>query len=170
MDNDEQELIDLDQVLTDLEFEHRNLVFQEFNSNTSLEVGLYLIGKAKEDQKEITVDITLGKQQLFHCALEGTSFENDEWIARKNRVTLKFQKSSYYISILLKSQNKSIEEAYDLSSDDYAPFGGAYPIITQNGGFVGTITVSGLPDYEDHEMVVNGIKWYLREQRMKSER
>lgn len=153
--------MNFDKKLTDLELEHSTLVFREFNSDIALEIGLYLVEKAKKEQKSITVDITMGAQQLFHCALEGTTFENDQWIIRKNRVTLQFHKSSYYISILLKSRNKSIEEAYNLSSSQYAPFGGSYPIITELDGFIGTITVSGLADNEDHEMVVDAINWFF---------
>lgn len=154
-------ILDFHQKLVDLELEHGSLSFPEFNCNSALEIGLYLIERAQKEHKAITVDITIEGQQIFHCALEGTTYENDLWVKRKNRVTLKFQKSSYYISLLLKSQNKTIEEAYELSSVWYAAFGGAYPIITEERGFIGTITVSGLPDHEDHEMVVDAIKWYL---------
>jgi uncharacterized protein (UPF0303 family) len=161
MDYESQANLNFEQKLADLDLEHRTLIFQEFNSNIALEIGLILVNQARAEQKSITVDITMGSHQLFHCALEGTTDENDQWVIRKNRVAIKFQKSSYYISMLLKFQNKTIEEAYDLSSVEYAPFGGAYPIITVNNGFIGTITVSGLPDYEDHEMVVNAVKWYL---------
>jgi uncharacterized protein (UPF0303 family) len=161
MDYESQANLNFEQKLADLDLEHRTLIFQEFNSNIALEIGLLLVNQARAEQKSITVDITMGSHQLFHCALEGTTDENDQWVIRKNRVAIKFQKSSYYISMLLRFQNKTIEEAYDLSSVEYAPFGGAYPIITVNNGFIGTITVSGLPDYEDHEMVVNAVKWYL---------
>lgn len=153
--------MNFDKKLAELELEHSTLRFRNFNCDTAIEIGFYIIEKAKKEQKSITIDITIGSQQLFHCALEGTTAENDQWVKRKKRVTLKFKKSSYYISILLKSINKSIEEVYDLSSVDYAPFGGSYPIITDLNGFIGTITVSGLADHEDHEMVIDAIKWYL---------
>lgn len=163
MDSENQENLDFEQKLADLELEQRTLVFRDFNCDSAQEIGFLLVKQGRAEQKSITIDITIGSHQLFHCALEGTTDENDQWVIRKNRVASKFQKSSYYISILLMSQNKSIEDAYGLSSVEYAPFGGAYPIITVDHGFVGTITVSGLPDYEDHEMVVNAIKWYLND-------
>lgn len=154
--------MNFDEKLAELQLEHSTLVFKEFNNDMALKIGLYLVEKAKKEQKSITVDITAEGQQLFHCALEGTTFENDQWIIRKNKVTSKFQKSSYYISLLLKSQNKTIEEAYNLSSMEYAAFGGSYPIITKLTGFIGTITVSGLADHMDHEMVTDAIKWLIR--------
>lgn len=153
--------MDFDNKLANLEAEHQTLIFKDFGCNTASEIGFYLIEKAKMEQKAITIDITVRGQQLFHCALEGTTIENDQWIKRKNRVTSKFKKSSYFISVLLKSMNKSIEEAYDLSSEEYAPFGGSCPVITELDGFIGTIAVSGLADHQDHEMVIAAIKWYL---------
>jgi uncharacterized protein (UPF0303 family) len=147
--------------LEELELEHKELQFNDFTFSAAKEIGLFLIKKAEEEQKSITVDVTVGKQQIFHCALKGTSEENDRWIIRKNRVVDRFQRSSYSVGILLKSQNKSIEEVYGLSADEYAPYGGSYPIMVKDKGFIGTITISGLRQHEDHEMVVEAIKWYL---------
>jgi uncharacterized protein (UPF0303 family) len=42
-----------------------------------------------------------------------------------------------------------------------APHGGAFPIIIRGVGVVGTITVSGLPQAEDHAFVVRMIAEHL---------
>ncbi|PKM56469.1 MAG: hypothetical protein CVU98_11090 [Firmicutes bacterium HGW-Firmicutes-3] len=148
--------------LSQLENEHSTLRFETFNSDIAIAIGLKLLERAKEEKLSITIDICMGKQQLFHCALEGTDEENDRWVIRKNRVALKFQKSSYYISLLLKSNHTTIEAYYHLDSVDYAPYGGAYPIMDMEGKVLGTITVSGLPDHEDHRVVTETIKWFLK--------
>jgi uncharacterized protein (UPF0303 family) len=62
---------------------------------------------------------------------------------------------------LLKSKGKSIEQAYLISESEYAPHGGCFPVIVKGTGMVGTITVSGLPQEEDHRLVVQGIRNYL---------
>ena len=43
--------------------------------------------------------------------------------------------------------------------------GGAFPITIKNVGVVGTITISGLLDNEDHDLVVWGIEDYLKKQK-----
>jgi uncharacterized protein (UPF0303 family) len=152
-----------DKQLKELELEHEQLVFNEFTNETALELGLMLIAKAKEKKAEIAINITKNGHQLFHYALANTAPENERWIQRKNNIVNHFFKSSYYVSIFLKSKNTTLEELYNLDSKVYAPYGGAFPLSVKNVGVVGTITVSGLPDYEDHQLVVQAIKEYLKE-------
>jgi uncharacterized protein (UPF0303 family) len=153
---------DFDEILKELEEQEKTLCFNEFTPETALEVGLNLVDRAKRENKAIAIDITKHGHQLFHYAFEGTSPDNDQWIARKNRVVNRFYKSSLYMHIRLKKLGKSIEEKYNLSSYEYAPYGGAFPIIVRNVGAVGTITVSGLTQEEDHEIVVWVIGEYLK--------
>lgn len=126
-----------------------------------LEVGLALVQAAREQGKAVTVDITRGGQQLFHFAMAGTSLDNGEWVKRKNRVVNRFGHSSYYMGISLKSAGKTIEEKYLLPESEYAPHGGAFPLIIKGVGVVGTITVSGLPQEEDHALVVSVLRQFL---------
>ena len=66
---------------------------------------------------------------------------------------------------LLKSKGKRIEEAYLLSESDYAPHGGCFPIIVKDTGVIGTITVSGLAQEDDHKLVVQTIRNYLAQEK-----
>ena len=47
-----------------------------------------------------------------------------------------------------------------LDPRDYAPHGGSFPILLSGTGYVGTITVSGLPQREDHSLVVETVAGY----------
>lgn len=141
--------------------QEKTLQFSEFNSNTALELGLLLINKAKQGNKKVAIDINLNGHQLFHYAFEGTSPDNGEWIKRKSKVVNRFHMSSYRMGIKLKDDGNTIEGKYLIDPREYAPHGGSFPIIIKNVGYVGTITVSGLPQEEDHKMVVEGIKEYL---------
>ncbi len=148
--------------LQELENQEKELQFTQFTNETALSIGLFLIDKAKKENKTITIDITRGNHQIFHYSFDGTTEENDQWVIRKNRVANKFQKSSLYIEYKLKSENTTLEQTHGLPFAEYAPCGGSFPIIEKGKGMTGTLTVSGLTGEEDHEMAVAGIRANLR--------
>jgi len=106
-----------------------------------------------------------GTHQLFHASLGGTSPDNDEWVKRKVRLVYRFEHSSFYIGQLLKSKGKRIEESYLVSETEFAPHGGCFPIIIKETGVIGTVTVSGLPQEEDHRFVVQALSDYLAQEK-----
>ena len=152
-------------LLEELIAEQGSLQFERFDFDDAYAIGLDLVENARRNKRAVTIDIAVNGQQLFHAALPGTSPDNDQWVVRKNRVVGRFFNSSFYIAKLLKAKGKSMEEVFGLSSCDFAPFGGAVPVIVKAAGVIGTITVSGLPDQEDHEMAVEAIHRHLERQK-----
>ena len=154
----------MDEMLEKLLQEEQDLQFTQFNEDTAWELGSQLVEQARRMNLPVTIDITRGAQQLFHASLPGTSADNDEWIKRKVRLVYRFGHSSFYMGQLLKSKGKRIEEAYLIPESEYAPHGGCFPVIVKGTGRVGTITVSGLPQEEDHKLVVDAIRDYLTQE------
>ena len=150
-------------LLQELLQQEKDIQFETFTNDTALAVGMALFEAAKNDGKAVAIDITRNGQQLFHFAMAGTSSDNGEWIKRKNRVVNRFGHSSFYVGTSLKSAGRTMEEKYLLPSSEYAAHGGAFPLIIKNVGVVGTITVSGLPQQEDHALVVNTLRQFLAE-------
>lgn len=155
-------MADVDELLRLIQEQEKKLQFAQFTNETALAIGLLLIEKAKKTNKRVTIDITRSGQQLFHYAFDGTTPDNDQWVIRKNRVVNRFHTSSFYIRNLLLSEGTTLEEKYELNSLEYAAHGGAFPMIIKNVGVVGTITVSGLPQEEDHALVVAALEEYLK--------
>ena len=111
----------------------------------------------------MTIDIRRGEQQLFHAAMEGTSADNDAWIERKTAVVRRFGHSSLYVGIDCAVAGESPEERYRLDPLRYSAHGGAFPISVRGVGVVGTVTVSGLPQVEDHQLVVSVLRDFIGE-------
>ena len=155
----------MDDPLRQLLKQEQELQFTNFNETTAWQIGCYLVEKAQKEGLAITIDITRGTHQLFHASLSGTSPDNDEWIKRKVRLVYRFGHSSFYVGELLKSKGKRLEEAYLISEGDYAPHGGCFPVIVRDTGVIGTITVSGLAQEEDHKLVVQAIRDYLAQEK-----
>ena len=152
-------------LLEQLLSEHERLQFAHFDFDDACLIGLDLVETARQNRQAVSIDIAVNGQQLFHAALPGTSPDNDQWIVRKNRVVGRFFRSSFYVAKLLEAKGKSMEDAYGLSSSDFAPFGGAVPVTLKGSGVIGSITVSGLPDADDHKMVVDAIGRHLERSR-----
>ena len=70
---------------------------------------------------------------------------------------VRFHRSSYAIGLELKRTNSTLAEKYELSSEDYASHGGSFPLKVAGAGVIGSVTVSGLPQRADHELVVEAL-------------
>ena len=155
----------MDNILMQLLQEEQELQFTKFNEATAWQIGSQLVERATSNKLPVTIDITRGDHQLFHASLHGTSPDNDEWVKRKVRIVYRFQHSSLYMGQLLKSKGRRIEEAYLLPESDYAPHGGCFPVFLKDTGMIGTITVSGLSQEEDHKLVVQAIRDHLAQEK-----
>jgi uncharacterized protein (UPF0303 family) len=153
----------MDEILERLLLEEQQLQFSSFNEETAWQIGSWLVEHAILNELPITIDIRRGEQQLFHASRPGTSADNDEWVKRKVRLVYRFGHSSFYVGQLLKSEGKSIEEKFLLPESEYAPHGGCFPIMLKGTGMVGTITVSGLAQADDHKVAVAAISHYLED-------
>jgi len=151
----------MEDLLQELLQEEEDLQFENFNEDTAWQIGQMLVERAVAENLPITVDITRGEQQLFHAARPGASADNDQWVKRKVRLVNRFGHSSYYLGRLLASKGRRIEEEFLLPESEYAPHGGCFPVILKGSGLIGTITVSGLPQEEDHRLVAETIRAHL---------
>ncbi|MBB6481498.1 heme-degrading domain-containing protein [Spirochaeta isovalerica] len=148
--------------LKDILEQENTLQFESFSSETAWELGTMLVEKGRKDNLAITIDITRNGHQLFHYSFEGTSADNDNWVRRKTNLVNRFGHSSLYIGTQLKERGQTIEETYMIPEAQFAPHGGCFPIFLKGTGSVGTITVSGLAQEEDHRVVVETIASYLK--------
>ena len=155
----------MDDVLKQLIQEEQELQFTRFNEGIAWKIGSQLVEHAMKEKLPIAIDIAQGDRQLFHASLPGASVDNDEWIKRKVRLVYRFGHSSYYMGQLLKSKSKRIEEAYLVSEYDYAPHGGCFPITIKDIGIIGTITISGLAQEDDHKLAAKAIRDYLSQEK-----
>ena len=142
--------------------QEQDLQFTKFNAEVAWELGCEFIARAKEKNLAVTIDMTLGQQQIFHASCPGTSADNDEWVKRKVRLVNRVGHSSFYVGQQLKSKGKTIEESLLLSETEYAAHGGCFPIIIKGSGMIGTVTVSGLPQEDDHQLVVDVLTDFLK--------
>lgn len=151
----------LDPTDDELRLQEEALVFSTFTNDDAIALGLRLIEAGRAEKLAITVDVRRGDQQVFHAALAGTSADNDAWVERKVRLVKRVGMSSYRMGCQLRASDRSLSEALLLNEHDYAAHGGAFPVVVTNVGLVGVVTVSGLPQRQDHALVVRVLTEWL---------
>src|SRR5688572_33393214 len=143
--------------------QEERLRFPAFDASVAWELGVALRQAADRRGAGVAIDISLHTQPLFHCALDGATPDNTEWVRRKRNVTLRFFRSSYAIGLELKRDGRTLAEKYGLSSTDYMAHGGSFPIRLAGPTCIGAITVSGLPQREDHDLLIRVLANFLGE-------
>jgi uncharacterized protein (UPF0303 family) len=144
--------------LADLAAEEAELRFDTFTPEDAWELGSALVAAARQAHAPVAVDISRNRHQLFHAALAGATPDNDSWIRRKTRVVNRFEHSTLYMRQASRERGTTFEEQYGLDPARYAAHGGGFPIVVRGVGQVGVVVVSGLPQLEDHRMVVAALR------------
>jgi uncharacterized protein (UPF0303 family) len=152
-----------DASLAELLDQEARLVLPAFDNETGIALGMALLDAGRARGLPITVDVTRAGQQIFHAALPGTSADNDQWVIRKTAVVYRFGHSSFYMGRSTAARGVPFHERFLVDPLAYAPHGGSFPIIVAGTGLVGTVTVSGLPQQDDHALVVEILTAFLKE-------
>ncbi|WP_455353619.1 heme-degrading domain-containing protein [Streptomyces sp. SYSU K217416] len=144
-----------------LEEQERLLVLPRFTYEDAWRLGRMLVELALDRSAPVAIDIRRGRQQLFHAALPGSTADNDAWADRKRRVVERYSESSYLVGTRFRAKGTTFEDSSRLDPDRFAAHGGSFPITVAGTGVIGTVTVSGLPQSEDHAMVVEALERFM---------
>ncbi|MEU6093335.1 heme-degrading domain-containing protein [Streptomyces sp. NPDC047079] len=144
--------------IPELESQERELTLHHFTYDDAWALGTLLVELARARSAPVAIDIRRGGQQLFHAALPGSTPDNDAWIDRKRRVVERYGCSSLLVGTRFRAKGTTFEESSRLDPDVYAAHGGAFPIAVEGAGVIGTVVVSGLPQLEDHALVVEALE------------
>ncbi|MFE4717783.1 heme-degrading domain-containing protein, partial [Streptomyces sp. NPDC056728] len=147
--------------VAELEEQERRLVFRRFTNDDAWALGSLLVELAREREAPVAVDIHRAGQQLFHAALPGSAPDNDAWIARKRRVVERYACSSLLVGTRFRAKGTTFEDSSRLDPDTYAAHGGAFPLAVEGAGVIGAVVVSGLPQLEDHALVVKALDLFI---------
>lgn len=146
--------------IAELETELAGLVLPGWDEHVALKLGQVLVGLAVAGGLPVVINIRNANRTFFHAALPGSSGNNDNWARRKSNVALLMDQASLIVGM------KNAERGRTLSTEglpeaDYTDSGGAVPLRVAGAGVVAIVTVSGLPQVEDHRLVIEGIKAFL---------
>jgi uncharacterized protein (UPF0303 family) len=142
--------------IADLEAEAARLIFPAFTEETAWHLGQILVTLAQQDRLPVVIDIRTPDRTLFHAALPGSAPLNDRWARRKSNVALHFQLASLHVGRNMAAKGETLAK-HGLGEEDFAIHGGSVPIRVTGVGVVAAATVSGLPQVEDHRLVIRAL-------------
>jgi len=149
------------ELLASLLDEERRLVFRYFDHQVAWQLGSAMREAALEADYPVAILIRRSGQRMFETALPGSSADNDAWLDRKSAVVDRFGHSSCYVGCLARSASDvDCNVAARLAPEHFAAHGGAFPLLLEKSGLIGTVCVSGLPQADDHRFVVEQIELF----------
>lgn len=142
------------ELLDELVEQEARLVFDRFDEEAAWSLGVALREAAKTAELPIAISVRRNGRLLFYAAMPGASADNEGWLARKCAVVDRYGHSSLRVGEQFRVDGKSFDEHSRLDPRTFAAHGGAFPILLRGTGCIGTVAVSGLPQLEDHRLVV----------------
>ncbi len=147
--------------ISKIEEQELHLQFRAFDEGDAWKLGYQMRDAAAARKLPLVIDIRIGQRQLFFAALPGTSADNSDWVRRKANSVMRFHKSTYRINREVEAKGGAFDISRGIDLKDFVHAGGGFPIHIIGTGIVGSITVSGIPQRDDHGFVVEQLCIYL---------
>ena len=151
----------LHSLIARIEDEVRTLQLGSFNQSDALTLGLLLVEMATGRKLPVAIDIRRNEHVFFHVSLPGATPDNEIWVEKKSRTAERYAEPSLLVGLKSRVGGGSIEDNGWFDQTRYAPHGGAFPVYVKGTGQVATVTVSGLPQKDDHDFVVEALTAFL---------
>ena len=142
--------------------QEETLIFTAFDEAVAFKIGSDIRDRALAENFPIIVDIRTFDRPLFYAAMPGSNASNPDWARRKINVVKRYLRSTYRMVLEQQRPDRSFKVGEGLDIADYVLAGGGFPVTVKGAGVIGAITVSGLPERDDHGVVVEAICNYLR--------
>jgi uncharacterized protein (UPF0303 family) len=140
------------------------IIFDRFDQTDAWTLGVAMHAESTKRNYPIVIDIRRGETPMFSVMLPGASELNFDWARRKRNLTLLTGVASWTHAENL-AQGDDVLAVMGLDPRDYTAHGGCVPIRVRGVGIVATVTISGLPQKEDHDFAMACLLDYLNGQK-----
>jgi len=132
------------------------LVLPGFDEHVAFSLGLRVRERALKDGLGLVCDVRSWDRPLFYMALPPTTGDNQHWVRGKYNLVQRLGKPSYRV-VLENKHGDEFMTRRNLDRSVYVLAGGGFPIRVKGAGMVGCITISGLPQRDDHSVAVDAL-------------
>lgn len=136
----------------------RRIELESFSNRIAFDMGVKIIDLAKSRNQHIAVEVCRLNHTIFLYVDDTLPVDKHNWLRRKANIARQFEESSLSVKNDLKEGSMGLEKTFGLDGKDFLAKGGAIPIFVKNGGMIAVVTVSGLHDEEDHNIIIEALK------------
>lgn len=118
-----------------------------------LRLGIFISQRIVESNLPLCLIVRHYGRTVFQISHPGSESINDLWMLRKARVAELFGHSSLYVRLEHEASGRPYE-SHGVNLEDYAFFGGGYPLKDLQGRTFGALGVSGTLQLPEHKFLV----------------
>lgn len=141
--------------------EQEALQLDAFDYDFAWRLGAQMREWAGQRNAPVAITVAHGLDLVFSVLMPGATMDNSDWAKRKRAVAHRFHRSSLSIRLEAEKHGFDFNDRFRLPAADFVASGGGVPLILRNGTLIGTAGVSGLPDVDDHRLVVDALRVLL---------
>jgi uncharacterized protein (UPF0303 family) len=147
-----------DYTLETLAEEQSGLRLGGFDYDFAWRLGVAMHDAAAKAGHPVAITVAHGADLVFSVLMPGATPDNLDWAARKRAVAGRFHRSSLAMRLEAEAKGHDFNRRYRLPEADFAASGGGVPLLLRGGTLIGTAGVSGLPDVDDHRLIVEALR------------
>lgn len=140
--------------------QEKQLVLPSFSYEASIKLGEWLRARAVEKDLPLYVEIFVNGGVRFAASTPRAHNNLADWVRRKRNIVQRMGQSSYMTDLIFKQWGISLE-SFGMNQADYGLGGGGFPIRVADIGVIGSVTISGLPSIDDHNLVAECLAVHL---------
>lgn len=148
--------MDVSKLLETIEVQEERIRFESFSNSDALAVGTMIAESVKNSERPVAIRVYLQDIVVFQYTMKGKEEWHYGWTEKKYRM-VKATGHSMYAML----QNKYFSKWKEFETDETKAFAcGGFPIKLKDGTIIGVVSISGLVDPQDHEVVVSALSKY----------
>lgn len=140
--------------------EEEKYQFTSFAQTDAKILGELLFQKSLKYNKPAAIEIRFNHLIVYRFFPDGTNKNNELWLQAKANTVDMLGISTLHLYVELERSGESLRE-HRMKEEDYARFGGGFPLKLKGSGVVGSICVSGLMHTEDHQVIIEALDEYF---------
>lgn len=137
--------------------------FKKFGSEEIFSLGKIGVEHSMELGKDIAIEIFLNGKISFMFIPSSMGLDKVDWLKRKRNSVIYFGMSTLDLNLKLGGNEKLLSEKYALRLSEFTIVAGSIPIVIEDVGIVGALTITGLKPEEDHDFAEKILEEILKE-------